>query len=89
MALPDFPSFKTTTTSFDFSPNHKYLVTGHPSRRICLWKVANGDKVDCWQAARRQTLRPGVVLQAVTFSPLGNVIYSESGNGIGQKWQLK
>lgn len=87
--LPDFPSFKMTTTSFDFSPNHKYLVTGHPSQRICLWKVANGDNIDCWQVARRHSLRPGVVLQAVAFSPKGDAIYSESGNGIGQKWQLK
>ena len=89
MPLPNFPTFKSTTSAFDFSPNHKYLVTGHPSRRICLWKVANGEKIDCWQASRRQQLRPGVVVQALAFSPSGNAIYSESGNGIGQKWQLK
>ena len=87
--LPDFPSFKTTTSAIDFSSNHKYLVTGHPSQRICLWKVASGDKIECWQAARRNALRPGVVLQAVSFSPKDIAVYTESGNGIGQKWQLK
>lgn len=89
LPLPNFPSFKTTTSAFDFSPNNQYLVTGHPSQRICLWKVANGDNIDCWQVARRKQLRPGVVLQAVAFSPQGDAIYGESGNGIGQKWQLK
>ncbi|PHS70289.1 MAG: hypothetical protein COB23_04015 [Methylophaga sp.] len=87
--LPNFPSFKTTTTTVDFSPDNKYLVTGHPSRKICLWQVATGNKIECWEAARRQALRPGVVIQAVAFSPDGKAIYSESGNGIGQKWYLK
>jgi len=89
LPLPNFPSFKTTTSAFDFSPNFQYLVTGHPSQRVCLWKVANGEKIDCWQVARRKQLRPGVVLQAVAFSPQGDAIYGESGNGIGQKWLLK
>jgi len=87
--LPDYPSFKTTTSAFDFSPDYKYLVTGHPSQKLCVWKVASGENVDCWQVARQQALRPGVVLQAVAFSPDGKYIYSESGNGIGQKWRFK
>ena len=87
--LPNFPAFKSTTSAFDFSPDNKLLVTGHPSQKICLWKVATGDKISCWQVARKKALRPGVVLQAVAFSPDGKAIYSESGNGIGQKWQIK
>lgn len=89
LPLPDFPSFKTTTTSLAYSPDYKYLVTGHPSQRLCLWAIANGTKIDCWQVARKQALRPGVVLQAVSFSADGMAIYSESGNGIGQKWTLQ
>lgn len=87
--LPDFPTFKTTISAIDFSTDGKYLATGHSSRMICLWKVATGEKVDCWQVARKQALRPGVVLQAVAFSPDGKSIYSEAGNGIGQKWILR
>ena len=89
LALPDFPTFTMTTSAIAFSPDNKYLLTGHPSQRLCLWQVANGDKIDCWQAARKQMLRPGVVLQAVAFSVDGHAVYSESGNGIGQKWLLK
>lgn len=89
MALPDFPSFKSTTSAIAFSPDRKMLVTGHPSQKLCLWKVATGDKIDCWQVARKNVLRPGVVLQAVAFSHDGKAIYSESGNGIGQKWIIK
>jgi len=89
MPLPDFPSFKSTTSAIDFSPSGKYLVTGHPSQKLCLWKVVNGDKIDCWQVARKKALRPGVVLQAVAFSADEKAIYSESGNGIGQKWKIK
>ncbi|PCJ32917.1 MAG: hypothetical protein COA90_01395 [Gammaproteobacteria bacterium] len=89
MELPDFPSFKTTTSAFDFSANGAYLVTGHPSQKICVWKVSSGENLDCWQVARKNALRPGVVLQAVAFSPSGKWIYSESGNGIGQRWKFK
>lgn len=89
MPLPNFPSFKSTTSAVDFSDDGKYLVTGHPSQKICLWKVATGDKLDCWQVARQQALRPGVVLQAVAFSGDGKSVYSESGNGIGQMWKIK
>lgn len=88
-ALPDFPSFKTTISAIDFSPDNKYLVTGHPSQKICVWKVVTGDKVDCWQVARKKALRPGVVIQAVAFSQDGTAIYSAAGNGITQKWQIK
>jgi WD40 repeat protein len=87
--LPNFPSFKTTTSAIAFSPDNTYLVTGHPSQKICLWAVATGDNIDCWQVARKQALRPGVVIQALAFSPDGKAIYSESGNGIGQKWLIK
>jgi len=89
MPLPNFPSFKTTTSAIDFSTDGKYLVTGHPSQKICLWKVATGDNIDCWQVARKQALRPGVVIQAVAFSRDGKAVYSESGNGIGQMWKIK
>ncbi len=89
LPLPNFPSFKTTTSAIDFSQDGRYLVTGHPSQKMCLWTVANGQKIDCWQVARRQALRPGVVIQAVSFSADGNAIYSEAGNGIGQKWRLR
>ncbi len=89
MPLPDFPSFKTTTSAVAFSPDNTYLVTGHPSQKMCLWLAETGENVDCWQVARQQALRPGVVLQAVSFSPDGRAIYSESGNGIGQKWLIK
>lgn len=87
--LPNFPSFKTTTSAVAFSPDNAYLVTGHPSQKMCLWSVATGDNIDCWQVARKQALRPGVVIQAVSFSADGKAIYSESGNGISQKWLIK
>lgn len=87
--LPDFPTFKTTTSAIGFSPDNKTLITGHPSQKLCLWTVATGDNIDCWQVARRQALRPGVVLQAVAFSADGKAVYSAAGNGITQKWQIK
>jgi WD40 repeat protein len=87
--LPDFPVFQTTISAVDYSPDYRYMVTGHSSREICLWAVASGDKQDCWQVARKQALRPGVVLQAVSFSQDGRAVYSEAGNGIGQKWLIK
>jgi len=89
MPLPDFPSFKTTTTAVGFSRDGSKIVTGHPSQKICVWQAETGAKQDCWQVSRRHALRPGVVLQAVAFSYDGKSVYSESGNGIGQMWRLK
>jgi len=89
LPLPDFPTFKTSISAIDFSSDGKYLATGHTSRMLCMWSVAKGKKIACWQVAMKNALRPGVVLQAVAFSPDGKSLYSESGNGIGQKWKIK
>lgn len=80
-----FPLFKTTTTAVNYSADGRHIVTGHPNQQICVWQVEDGRHVDCWQAPRRRAMQPGVVVQAVAFSPDG-AIYSESGNGLGQKW---
>ncbi|WP_438970105.1 WD40 repeat domain-containing protein [Methylophaga sp.] len=85
----DFPIFQTTTSAIGYSADNQFIVTGHPNRQICTWQAQDGSPVDCWQAPRRQPLKPGVVLQAVTFSPDGKAIYSESGNGLAQKWQFQ
>lgn len=85
----DFPVFKTTTTAVGYSADNQYIVTGHPNQTICTWRAINGQNLDCWQAPRREALRPGVVLQALTFSADDKVIYSESGNGLAQKWRFQ
>jgi len=82
----DFPVFQTTTTAIGYSADGQYIVTGHPNQEICTWKAEDGTVIDCWLAPRRESLRPGVVLQALTFSQDGKTIYSESGNGLAQKW---
>lgn len=85
----DFPVFKTTTTAIGYSLDNLYLVTGHPNQEICTWQAKNGQNIACWQSPRREALKPGVVLQAVTFNTQGDAIYSESGNGLGQKWSFQ
>lgn len=84
----DFPVFKTTTTAVGYSADNQFIVTGHPNQTLCTWRAASGENLDCWQAPRRESLKPGVVLQAVTFNAEGTAIYSESGNGLGQKWSF-
>lgn len=85
----NFPVFQTTTTAIGYSVDNQFIVTGHPNREICTWRARDGAAVDCWQAPRRETLKPGVVLQAVTFSADNKAIYSESGNGLAQKWEFQ
>lgn len=90
LPLPDFPTSYTTVFAINYSLNGKYLVTGHSSQMLCQWQVETGEKVDCWTATEKKgVLKPGVVLQAVGFSPNNKAIYSESSRGIGQKWKLK
>lgn len=85
----DFPVFQTTTTAIGYSADNQFIVTGHPNREICTWHAHDGAAIDCWQAPRREALKPGVVLQAVTFSADGKTIYSESGNGLAQQWAFQ
>lgn len=85
----DFPVFKTTTTAVGYSADNQFIVTGHPNQTICTWLAKNGENLDCWQAPRRESLKPGVVLQAVTFSRDGQSILTEAGNGLAQEWQFK
>lgn len=84
----DFPVFKTTTTAISYSADNRFIVTGHPNQEICTWRARDGHKLDCWLAPRREALKPGVVLQAVTFSRDGQSIYSEAGNGLAQQWSF-
>jgi WD40 repeat protein len=84
----DFPVFKTTTSAVAYSPDGKLIATGHPNQMICVW-ATNGKNLACWTAPRKDPLKPGVVLQALAFSPDGKFIYSESGNGLGQKWRIQ
>lgn len=84
----DFPVFKTTTSAVAYSPDGKLIATGHPNQMICVWST-NGTNLDCWTAPRKDPLKPGVVIQALAFSQDGKYIYSESGNGLGQKWRIQ
>ncbi|MTI64055.1 WD40 repeat domain-containing protein [Methylophaga sp.] len=85
----DFPVFKTTTTAIGFSSDNRFIVTGHPNQEICIWRARDGENISCWLAPRRDSLKPGVLLQALTFSPDGQSIYSETGNGLAQKWSFQ
>lgn len=85
----NFPVFKTTTTAIAYSADNKYIVTGHPNRKICIWRAQNGQPVGCWFTPRKDALKPGVVVQALAFSRDGRSIYSELGNGLAQKWRIR
>lgn len=85
----DFPVFKTTATAIGYSKDNQYIVTGHPDQQICSWRARDGSNIDCWQAPRRAALKPGVVLQAVSFSADGQSILTEAGNGLAQKWSFE
>lgn len=80
------PVFTTTTTAVAWSADRKFVATGHPNQQICTWQAKDGTAIACWKAPRREKLKPGVVIQALMFSADGQSIYSESGNGLAQKW---
>jgi WD40 repeat protein len=82
------PVFKTTTSAIAYSPDGKLIATGHPNQMICVW-ATNGKNLGCWNVPRKNALRPGVVIQSLAFSADGKYIYSEAGNGLGQKWRVQ
>ncbi|MCX4189358.1 WD40 repeat domain-containing protein [Methylophaga sp. OBS3] len=84
--LPNFPIFDYTTTAVNFSADGTLLITGHSNERVCIWRLPNGDKQQCWKVARQNELSPGIIIQAVSFRNNDNSVLAIGGDGYAQQW---
>ncbi|MDH5433993.1 MAG: hypothetical protein OEY19_08605 [Gammaproteobacteria bacterium] len=76
-------------SSANFSSDNQYLVTGSPGRELSLWSVKTGQRLKQWKVKTRQQYKPsGAIVYAVSFTPDGKYIISESSSGFGEKWAV-
>lgn len=83
-------SARTTLSAATFSANAKYLLTGHISQRIELWRTSNGRLVKFWRAKKTEPWRPSAAtIVALGFVDQDKKFYSIATNGLLQRWRIR
>ncbi|NEP13838.1 MAG: NACHT domain-containing protein [Symploca sp. SIO2C1] len=70
-----------TVYSVAFSPNGKFLATGHVLGEICLWRIADSKQI---LINKEHTYS----IKSLVFSPDGQTLASGSGDGILKLWDI-
>lgn len=69
-------------TSARFSPDERLLLIGYLNRRVELWDLSSGARVQRWDAGARNPWHPtGGAVLAVGFSPSPQRFYALAGDG--------
>lgn len=83
-----YPHRQEVFSSVQFSEDGTKLLTGSPSRKVSLWDIATGTRLQSWFVTPRKDIRPaGAVVYSVAFSD-NNHILTESSAGYAEKWQV-
>jgi WD40 repeat protein len=76
-------------SSVQFSDDGKKLLTGAPTRKVSLWSIATGERLDSWRVSPKEKIRAaGAVVYSVAFRG-NNQIITESSSGYAELWQRK
>ena len=73
---------KSVVTSISFSPDGKYLLTGHNESSITVWNVTEQEQVHSFYV-------PGAATTAVRFSPGGEIFATAHANNLIYIWDTK
>ncbi len=72
-----------------FNQDGTLLATGSPSRKLVLWDVKTGDKLQNWTVAPRKKSRPkGAVVHSVAFINDDTQLLTESSSGLAEVWDI-
>lgn len=73
-----------------FNQDGTLLATGAPSRKLTLWDVKTGKKLQDWTVAPRKQSRPkGAVVHSVAFINNDTQLLSESSSGLAETWAIQ
>ncbi len=76
-------------SSVQFSKNGELLATGAPSRKVSVWQISNGKRIDSWRVTPKEGIHPAsAVVYSVAFSD-NNHIITESSSGYAELWQAQ
>ncbi|NQZ05870.1 MAG: hypothetical protein HRT35_01800 [Algicola sp.] len=73
-----------------FNNDGTLLATGAPSRKLTLWDVKTGKKLQDWTVAPREQSRPkGAVVHSVAFIKNDTQLLTESSSGLAEIWTIQ
>lgn len=75
-------------SSVRFSEDGKTMVTGAPTRKVSLWNVTTGERLQSWRVSPRKDIRPaGAVVYSAAFKDNSHIL-TESSSGYAELWQI-
>ena len=77
-------------TAVRFNDQGDLLATGSPNKRIDLWQISSGEKIQTWQVTPREGSKPkSAVVLDVTFTDNGRSLLTESSSGIAERFIIR
>jgi WD40 repeat protein len=76
-------------SSVRFSNDGKTLVTGAASKKVSIWDVTTGKRLNYWYVTPKESKRPtGAVVYSVTFRDNSHIL-TESSSGSAELWKIQ
>ncbi|MBB1385262.1 hypothetical protein H5119_06815 [Pseudoalteromonas sp. SG45-5] len=77
-------------TAVRFNEQGTLLATGSPNKRVDLWQIPSGEKIQTWQVTPREGSKPkSAVVLDVTFTDNGKSLLTESSSGIAERFIIR
>ncbi|WP_409424159.1 WD40 repeat domain-containing protein [Pseudoalteromonas sp. RW-H-Ap-1] len=77
-------------TAVRFNEQGTLLATGSPNKRVDLWQLPSGEKIQTWQVTPREGSKPkSAVVLDVTFIQNGKSLLTESSSGIAERFIIR
>ncbi len=75
-------------SSVQFSPDGTKLLTGAPTRKVSVWDISSGERLESLRVSPRDDIRPaGAVVYSVAFRDNSHIL-TESSSGYAELWQI-
>jgi WD40 repeat protein len=85
----NFMARQNVFSTVRFNQSGTLLATGAPSRKLTLWDVQTGNKLQDWTVAPRKQSRPkGAVVHSVAFINDDTQLLTESSSGLAETWAI-
>lgn len=77
-------------TAVRFNEQGTLLATGSPNKRVDLWQISSGEKIQTWQVTPRKGSKPkSAVVLDVAFIDNDKSLLTESSSGIAERFIIR
>jgi len=88
LELPFAPRYDPFVYGVSFSPDGKYVLSGHNPGKMILWDVAAGNMISSVQADHGHAVLPDSRVNSVAFSPDGKYALSGGEENTVKLWNI-